>query len=642
MIGFYRRMIPRFAEIMHPLTELIRLNPKTDHLPWTNREADAFSAAKAALQDACQLPHPKPTCDTYQLVTDCSAVAAGAVLHQVIEGQHIPIAFYSRKLSQPQSKYSTYDRELLAAYQAVLHFRHHLEGRKVTLVTDHKPLVSAATSQHLAKTDRQQRHWSVILEYVADVAYLRGVENVVADCLSRPIQAITADPLDLSAIAEKQGEDQEVIDYLDRLKLYPQPDGKTLLCDTSTPNPRPFLPVVCRRPIFDKFHNLSHPGVKATLKLLTQRYFWPDMQREIRSWVRECQHCQEAKVHRHTKKPFESFDKPCSRFEIVHIDIVGPLPPSRSRDQTYTSPERYLLTCIDRATRWIEAIPLDKITASNVAAAFMEVWVSRFGVPLDVITDRGSQFEAELFLHLSEILGFRHIRTTAYHPQANGMVERLHRTLKTAIVARNEEWLQSLPVVLLALRTIPNESNLSPFNAVTGTQLLFPKIAIEPQSPSSQHAYVRQLAKHMTQIDFASLSQGHHHAERPIYMPPELSTCTHVWVRVDRVRKPLSAPYKGPFAVVQRTASWFKVKLPSGQLDTVSIDRLKPAVFPVVAEDESSLDNAAPCGETAADTEPPSQAVITDLASQPLPVPEPPRIQTRHVHFASEPQVKMF
>ena len=591
MIGFYRRMIPKYAETMHPLTELIRLNPNSDRLPWTKREADAFSAAKAALRDACQLAHPNPTCDTYQLVTDCSAVAAGAVLHQVIEGQHIPIAFYSKKLTQSQTKYSTYDRELLAAYQAVLHFKHHLEGRKVTLVTDHKPLVSAATSQHLAKTDRQQRHWSVILEYVSDVVYLRGVDNVVADCLSRPVQAVTADPLDLSYIAEKQKNDPEISQYLERLEEVRQADGTTLLCETSTPLPRPFVPDNCRRTIFDKFHNLSHPGKKAMIKLLTKRYFWPNMKRQIQTWVNECLRCQAAKVHRHTQAPFKTFDKPCSRFEIVHIDIVGPLPPAKRPGRTETAPERYLLTCIDRATRWIEAAPLTATTATEVAAAFMDTWISRFGVPLEVVTDRGAQFESDLFDNLTKLLGFRRLRTTAYHPQSNGMIERWHRTLKTALTAHEGGWIQALPAVLLGLRAIPNESNISPFAAVTGTNLLVPKIVVDHEPITLSHTYAKQLAQHMSQFNFASLSRGLHHTQAATYLPKDLTTCTHVWIRIPPRNKNLTPPYYGPLPVIRRYPTHFLVKQLNGKMDHVSIERLKPARLPVpVATQEPSAE----------------------------------------------------
>ena len=135
-----------------------------------------------------------------------------------------------------------------------------------------------------------------------------------------------------------------------------------------------------------------------------------------------------------------------------------PLPPSMPHGQPFTAPFRYLLTCIDRATRWVEATPLTDITAESVASAFLETWVSRFGVPLYVVTDRGAQFEAELFSHLSSILGFHRLRTTVCHPTCNGMVERLHRTLKAAIRSRKQEWLRSLPVVLFGIGAMPTES----------------------------------------------------------------------------------------------------------------------------------------------------------------------------------------
>ena len=142
---------------------------------------------------------------------------------------------------------------------------------------------------------------------------------------------------------------------------------------------------------------------------------------------------------------------PESRFDIVHIDLVGPLPPSEG----FT----YLLTCMDRFTRWPEAIPISAITAEVVAQAFVTGWIARFGIPSTIITDCGQQFESELWSILMRLLGTKRSRTTAYHPQSNGMVERFHRQLKASLKAQQNPttWMDSLPLVLLGIRTALKE-----------------------------------------------------------------------------------------------------------------------------------------------------------------------------------------
>ena len=142
--------------------------------------------------------------------------------------------------------------------------------------------------------------------------------------------------------------------------------------------------------------------------------------------------------------PLQSFPAPAARFDSLHVDIVGPLPPS----QGYT----YLFTCVDRYTRWPEAIPMADATADSCAHALLSGWVSRFGVPLTIISDQGSQFESDLWRELMHLLGTTRHRTTAYHPQANGLVERFHRSFKDRLRARlaGANWVSDLPIVLLA------------------------------------------------------------------------------------------------------------------------------------------------------------------------------------------------
>ena len=123
MVGFYRRLISDFANIIFHLTELAKHNPKNKFLPWTELEEEAFKNIKSAITRSTALPFARPDVSHLQLVTDSSQVAVGAALHQMINGEAIPIDFFSKKLSETQTRYSTFDRELLAAYLAVLRDR---------------------------------------------------------------------------------------------------------------------------------------------------------------------------------------------------------------------------------------------------------------------------------------------------------------------------------------------------------------------------------------------------------------------------------------------------------------------------------------------------------------------------------------
>jgi len=317
--------------------------------------------------------------------------------------------------------------------------------------------------------------------------------------------------------------------------------------------------------IFEALHGLSHPGGKATYRLLSSRYFWPTMKADIHTWCSECQACQRSKVGRHTKRPVSELPHPTQRFTNVHIDIVGPL---TLPEADSTSRPRYLLTMIDSYTRWLEAIPICDISAATVAKTFLSAWVSRFGPPLTLISDRGAQFRSELIAQITELLGVHHIRTSAYNPRANGMVERVHRSLKTALKARGKYWLEQLPMVLLGIRIYPDEDNRSPFSLTTGEQPLMPAIATTEEG-------LQQLSTRLHQLFHPyRLPQRR---KSPIFVPKALSECDYVWLRLDRVKSPLEAPYQGPYRVISRNDNTFVLDIKSKHT-AVAVDRLKPAV----------------------------------------------------------------
>ena len=183
MVNYYHRFLPELAHKLHPLHEATKV--KGQKIEWTDDCQVAFDAAKAALSSATLLNHPCPAAPT-SITVDASDKAVGGQLEQLTGGSWRPVAFFSKKLSNAETRYSAFDRELLAIYLAVKHFRHHLEGRPFTVFTDHKPLTFALSSS-AERSPRQTRHLSFIAEFSTDIRHVEGKANVVADTLSRAI-----------------------------------------------------------------------------------------------------------------------------------------------------------------------------------------------------------------------------------------------------------------------------------------------------------------------------------------------------------------------------------------------------------------------------------------------------------------------
>jgi len=148
----------------------------------------------------------------------------------------------------------------------------------------------------------------------------------------------------------------------------------------------------------------------------------PHIRKEVTTWARACIQCQKAKITKHNATPMGKFMSPIRRFEHIHTDLVGPL--------SISNGYKYCLTIMNRFMRWPKAIP--DITAETIAQKIFEEWITRYGTPARII-NQGRQFESDLFRQLTQLTGSTHLKTTAYHPASNRMVEKLHRHIKATI-----------------------------------------------------------------------------------------------------------------------------------------------------------------------------------------------------------------
>ncbi|XP_064469251.1 uncharacterized protein LOC135383884 [Ornithodoros turicata] len=220
-------------------------------------------------------------------------------------------------------------------------------------------------------------------------------------------------------------------------------------------------------------------------------------------------------------------------------------------------------------------------TAETVAATFLQTWIARFGVPEEIVIDRGPQFESRLFTAFTTLLGTKRLRTTAYHPACNGLVERFHRHLKQARMAHLDGscWTEHLPLVLLGIRAaVKHDLGCSSSELVYGTSIRLPADIFNHRSSSQPSSlapsdYAQRLK--------AALSRLLPTPTRAVsssfpYVAQDLTSSSHVFLRTDSIRRSLQPPYSGPHKVIHRGAKAFAIDVNGREVD-VSIDRLKPA-----------------------------------------------------------------
>ncbi|CAB0042915.1 unnamed protein product [Trichogramma brassicae] len=332
LVSFYRAFIRHAAEILAPFNQLISGAKKKDKTPilWSDAADKAFNDSKKALADATLLAYPKENAEL-RLVTNASSIAVGSVLEQKTDSGWQALGFYSKKFTPGQKRYAPYDLELTAIYLGIKHFHHELEGREFSVYCDHKPLQYAFTQAPEHAPVVRQRQLTYISQYTTSIKYLPGAENPVTDALSRISHEEIATK-ETSATVEVPGPSMDAFALptafsLEELSQEQSKDDQLpiILADEKIPLPlqkgmwpvnnkllpifyntkedliRPYIPVSMRDKVIDLFHKCSHPGPKSTTKLIKRKYVWPRMAQTIGAFVKNCLHCQQNKISRHTK-----------------------------------------------------------------------------------------------------------------------------------------------------------------------------------------------------------------------------------------------------------------------------------------------------------------------------------------------------
>jgi transposase InsO family protein len=427
LANYFAPFIKDYSRHMKPLTS--RVNDT--RLVWTEPMNTAFEWLMAEVKSLGILNFMR---DDLPLIlrTDASDDGVGAVLFQrekradgkVVE---LPLAFMSKAFNDTEKKWSTYEQEAYAVFHGILKLQYFLKGRRFTVETDHKNLLYMANSE----TPKVIRWRLRLLEFDFDVLHIPGVENDVADALSRCL-VIRAGMHFNRVLAAKN--------------VVRDPPLRTSYDDKDR--------VERRRRMIEQCHNaiIGHGGVQRTMELVRNEYGitereWNSsgLEQEVRAYVAACPVCQKLSKRGNLDEGDYRSTMVDYPFRKMSIDIVGPIPVDCEGN-------KFLIVCIDACTRIVEAKATKDCTAETCAQFLLEI-LSRYGPPECLFSDNGPQFTGEVIRQFLKLLKTKAQTTLAYRPQANGICERVNgevmRHLKALLCDDGdlrEKWSVMLPL----------------------------------------------------------------------------------------------------------------------------------------------------------------------------------------------------
>jgi transposase InsO family protein len=590
--GFYRRFIRTYSDLARPLNDLLK---KDKSWKWGSEQQKSFESIRDQILKSPILVFPD--FDKQKMIeTDSSTYASGGVLNQLEDdGKWHPVAFLSKGLTPAERNYTIGEQELLAIIKCLKTWRHLLEGTNhpITVWTDHKNLEAFKSPQNL--NPRQARWSSYLTRFELKLVHRPGRSSGKPDALSRRadhdkgandnldrvllhpemfINVLTVSNPLLEAVKAAQDVDKTVIGYRS-IKSLPSlpPDLSWIMDGMLLIHNKVYAPEAVRYEILKQYHDSAvsgHPGIRRTHELIFRDYYWPRMGQYITNYVNNCDTCARTKIF--PAKPIGELypnSIPEGPWQKVSVDMIVQLPESNGYDS--------ILVIVDRFTKMIRlATTTTEVTSVGVAKLYRDhVWRSH-GMPIEILSDRGSTFASAVMRELNTLLGINTHLSTAYHPQTDGQTERINQEVEQYLRVfcnhRQNDWSEWLTLAEFAYNNRQGAStHETPFFLNYGRH---PRMGFEPVKQTNVQGAAEfsnemkeswkeaRSALTMAAEDMARFYNEHRREA------PEILEGDRVWLssknlRTDRPSKKLDYKRLGPFKVIKRISSHaYRLELP--------------------------------------------------------------------------------
>jgi hypothetical protein len=583
--GFYRRYIPQYSEIACPLTELLTNGAQ---FQWSQAAELAFTTLKTKLLSPPILRVAQPD-RAFRIEADTSGQATGAVLLQQYEDRWLPVAYSSRKLTPPETRYPVHEQELLGLITAFKTWRHLLYGNSFTAYTDHNSLVHFMKQKTLS--GRQARWLESLADFDVTIVYKPGTKMIVADTLSRrPDLATIAlnyvvtaklplfDKIRAAYSNDPDFGEMYALAQKDPLSL-PSPyslHSHLLFFENRICVPKN---VDMRHVILSEYHDPPHQGhlgFASTYLRVSEALYWPNLHSDCRQFCLTCDTCQRNKTS--TQKPaglLQPLSIPIARWSSISMDFMVALPRTPSGFDS-------IFVVVDRLSKLAHFIPTrSTATAADTASLFFTHIFRHHGLPEEIVSDRDPKFTSSMWTELFKILGTSLRLSTSHHQQTDGQTERIIRIinqlLRCCATRHQNAWYEQLPAIEFAYNSsVSSSSKYSPFFLCNGYVPRTPVALLhrQPAVPTTVESFIEQ-----TRVTLQHARDSLHQAQdrQRLYADRrrrdvQFAVGDQVLLSTDHIlptylpptKRKLQPTFIGPFTIVEKFGTLtYRLKLPA-------------------------------------------------------------------------------